>query len=138
MDVLINRLDEIQNKFGWLPEYEIERVAEAFDMPKAKLYGVISFYSRFYTKPVSKYIVRVCKSIACNMNDSAAVRSAIIEAIGSSEADKELFMLELVECLGHCDLAPALMVNDDIYGNMTAESARELIESLRAKARCSQ
>lgn len=138
MDVLINRLDEIQNQFGWLPEYEIERVAEAFDMPKAKLYGVISFYSRFYTTPVSKYIVRVCKSIACGMNDSAAIRNAVVEAIGSTEADQELFMLEMVECLGHCNLAPALMVNDEVYGNMTPESATQLIETLRAKARCSE
>lgn len=138
MDILINRLDEIQSKFGWLPEYEIEKVAEAFDIPKAKLYGIISFYSRFYTKPASKYILRICKSISCSMNNSLAVRQAILDAIGQSEADQELFMVELVECLGHCNLAPALMVNDDIYGNMTPESAVELIEALRVKARCSE
>ena len=131
MEILINRLDEVQAQIGWLPEHEIERIAKEYDIPKAHLYGIISFYSRFYTAPVGKYIIRVCKSVSCGMNGSRDIRSAVLEVLKTETGDSDLFTLELVECLGHCHLAPVMTVNDVVHGNLTKQSVKTILEAYR-------
>jgi NADH-quinone oxidoreductase subunit E len=132
--LLLDKLHAIQEKFDYIPEEEIVKLAEERDMPKAHLYGIISFYSRFYTKAVGKYKVRVCKSISCGMNGSKKILKVISEALGieSGETTEDrLFTLEAVECLGHCGEGPVITVNDEVYGEVTEAKALEIIEEYR-------
>lgn len=134
MEVLINQLDEVQKTHGWLPEEEIVRIAREQNMPKSHLYGVISFYSRFYTAPVGRYVVRVCKSVSCGMNSSRIIRNDILAYLGLHERGTTadgLFTLELVECLGHCSQSPVMMINDTVHGNLTSEKALAILSALR-------
>jgi NADH-quinone oxidoreductase subunit E len=132
MRILINELSEIQKKFGYIPESEIKRLAIEMNMQKAQLYGVISFYSRLYTEKKGRNIIRICKSVTCGMNGSQSIREAVIthlEIGDSMTTEDERFTLELVECLGLCNVAPVMTINDAVYENLTAEKAIEIIDS---------
>ena len=133
MRILINELAEIQEEFGYIPENEITRLALEMNMQKAQLYGVISFYSRLYTEKKGKNIIRICKSVTCGMNDSQGIREAVMTHLGIGDAmttEDERFTLELVECLGLCDVSPVMTINDAVYSNLTVEKAIEIIDSL--------
>lgn len=132
MRILINELAKIQNELGYIPESEIERIAIEHELPKAHLYGVISFYSRLYTEKKGDHIIRVCKSVSCGMNSSQEVREAIVNhlGIGEDETTKDnRFTLEFVECLGRCHAAPVITIDDEVFENCTIEKALEAIES---------
>ena len=136
MDILINELAEIQKEHGYLPEAEIERIAKEKGIQKAQLYGVISFYSRFYVNPVGKNIIRVCKSVSCGMNGSQETRDAIKQHLNlndSATTEDGLFTFEYVECLGLCNLSPAMTINDEVYEALTPEKAIEIIESYKKR-----
>ncbi len=128
MKVLLEELHHVQDRYGYLPEGEIERIAQEHDMPRAELYGVITFYSRFYLQPVPKYIVRVCKSVSCSINEAASVLEALEKYLESRDG---LFLLETVECMGQCDKGPVMTVNDKVYGDLTPEKAVEILELYR-------
>ena len=133
MRILINELAEIQKDFGYIPETEIKRLALEMNMQKAQLYGVISFYSRLYTEKKGKNIIRICKSVTCGMNGSQGIREAVMTHLGigdSMTTEDERFTLELVECLGLCDVSPVMTINDAVYANLTVEKAIEIIDSL--------
>jgi len=130
-ELLLDRLHDIQNKFGYLPEEELVELAAEKEIPKAHLYGIVSFYSRFYTEPVGKYKVRICKSISCGMNSSKKILKVISESLGinpGETTEDKLFTLEAVECLGHCGEGPVITVNDKVYGEITEAKALEILE----------
>ncbi len=128
MKVLLHELHNVHDKFGYLPEAELERIAREYEVPRAELYGVITFYSRFYLHPVPKYIVRVCKSVSCSINEASKVLAAVKTYL---EAYDGLFLLETVECLGQCGAGPVMTVNDKVFGELTPEKAVEILESYR-------
>lgn len=128
MKVLLEELHNIHDKFGYLPQSELERIAKKYDMPRAELYGIVTFYSRFYLTPVPKYIVRVCKSVSCSINGASKVLEALKAYLEENDGD---FQLETVECLGQCSHGPAMTVNDKVYGDITPEKAIEILETYR-------
>ncbi len=132
MRILINELAEVQKEYGFLPETEIERIADDHKIPRAHLYGVISFYSRLYTEPKGDHIIRVCKSVSCGMNGSKEVREAIAAHLGIGEnettADNR-YTLEFVECLGRCYAAPVMTIDDEVFEKCSVERAIEIIDS---------
>lgn len=139
--LLLDRLHEIQDKFGYIPEKEIIKLAKKREIPKAHLYGIISFYSRFYTEPVGKYKVRVCKSVSCGMNGSKEILKVISENLGiepGETTEDEMFTLEVVECLGHCGEGPVVTVNDKVYGEVTEAKALEIIEKYKESGEASE
>ena len=128
MKVLLQELRNTQDKFGYLPQSELERIAKEYDMPRAELYGIVTFYSRFYLTPVPKYIIRVCKSVSCSINDASKILETLKNYL---EENDGIFMLETVECLGQCSHGPAMTVNDEVYGYLTPEKAIEILETYR-------
>ncbi|RCW52470.1 MULTISPECIES: NADH-quinone oxidoreductase subunit NuoE [Halanaerobium] len=129
---LLEKLHEIQNSYGYIPEIEIENLAEKYMLPRANVYGVISFYSMFYTEPTGKYIIRICDSISCHLNQSDSVLNAVksflnLESHQTTEDKK--FTLEIVECLGHCGEGPVMMVNNKIYKKVNKNTALEILNN---------
>ena len=129
-DSLLEKLHEVQSTYGYIPEIEIEGLAEKFELPRAKVYGVISFYSMFYTEPTGKYIIRICDSISCHLNQSDSVLKTVksfLDLESHQTTEDKKFTLEVVECLGHCGEGPVMMVNDKIYTKINGQRAVEIL-----------
>ena len=127
---LLEKMHNIQDTYGFIPETEIGKLAEEFDMPRAKVYGVIRFYSMFYTEPTGKYIIRICDSLSCHINDSEEVLEAVKDYLGIEDGETtedKMFTLEVVECLGYCGEGPVMMVNNDIYTHLNKSKALDIL-----------
>jgi len=129
-DSLLEKLHEVQSTYGYIPETVIKELAEKYQLPRANIYGVISFYSMFYTEPTGKYIIRICDSISCHLNQSESVLKAVKSYLNleshQTTKDKK-FTLEVVECLGHCGEGPVMMVNNKIYTKIDGNKALEIL-----------
>ena len=106
----------------------MEDVANAFDISSADVWGTVSFYSFFNTKKPAKYTIKICKSISCSLQQKEEILSAITNklkiSVGETTPDNK-FQLTQVNCLGWCHKAPAMLINDEIYGETnTAEGIK--------------
>jgi NADH:ubiquinone oxidoreductase subunit E len=134
---LIPVLHGIQERLSYVPFAVQEYVAERLDLSPAQVAGVVSFYHFFSTTPRGKYQVKVCAGTACFVRRGAQVAEAIREDLGIEEGgvtDDRLFSLDKVRCIGACGLAPAVMVNDDVHGNMNSGGVKDLIRNLRTES----
>ena len=134
---LIPILQEVQEKYRYLPEEIIVFIATSLSIPPAKVYGVATFYSHFTLKPKGKYIIRLCDGTACHVKRSIPILEALQKRLGVNDKNPTtpdmLFTVETVSCLGACGLAPVVLVNEDVYGQMTPETALKLIEDILQK-----
>jgi len=134
---LIPILQEVQHEYRYLPEEVMVFIATSLDIPPAKVFGVASFYSHFTLKPKGKYVIKICDGTACHVKGSSeiisALRSHLSLAKGEVTTDDMLFTVEAVSCLGTCGLAPAIVINDDVYGKLTEEKAVEIISKIQEK-----
>ncbi len=133
-DMLIQVLKKVQTVVGHssISKDVAIVVAEAMDIPLINVYEVASFYSMFATTPRGKNVIRVCKSAPCHVKGAAEVMEAISKALGvqfGETTPDEKFTLETCECLGICAVSPAMMINDDVYGELTPEKAVEIIKN---------
>ncbi|MCX7912404.1 MAG: NADH-quinone oxidoreductase subunit NuoE [Dehalococcoidales bacterium] len=128
---LIPILQEIQEEFNYLPKEAIHETARYLNISESTIYGVATFYTQFKLTPQGRKVVRVCCGTACHVRGAARVLEELektldIEA-GETTDDLE-YSLETVACLGSCALAPVVTVNDAVYGRMTPEKARQLLQ----------
>ena len=132
-DYLLEILHDIQNHStkNFIPEEAVQRVAEHLNIKKAQVYGVIGYYSMLSIKPRGRYVIRVCASPICNMMGSCSLldylKQKLDVELGETSADG-LFTLETSECLGNCAAAPAMMVNQEMYGNLSPGMIDSLLE----------
>lgn len=113
--VLVHILEDLQEEFGYLPEEALSVVATERGLSLAEIYGVASFYARFYFTPRGKNIVRVCTGTACHVRGASRVLAKLEEGLGlkCGETSPDLkYTLETVSCVGCCALAPVVVVNE--------------------------
>lgn len=131
---LIACLHKAQQLFGYLPESVQLVVADKFRLQLSDVYGVISFYSYFTVSPPGKYKINVCTGTACFVKGAFQVlREFEIQlgiSAGETRADLE-FSLGGLRCVGACSLAPVVMVNDQVYGNVTPEMVKGIVEDCK-------
>lgn len=131
---LIAVLQEIQNTHRYLPEELLTYVATALGLSPATVFGVATFYAQFSLEPKGKYVVRVCDGTACHVKSSQAVLGAVRKKVklqdGRTTTADGLFTVETVACLGACGLAPVMMINDQVHGQLTAEAAELILDEL--------
>lgn len=133
--MLLSALYLAQEQHGWLSPEAIHRVAERLGLSAGQVRSTASFYTMFKLEPQGKYHIQVCEGLSCYLVDGA---ETIIEHVsrrlgikpGQTTPDGR-FTLEVVQCLAACDLAPALKVNDELYGNMTLAGIDTLLEKLQ-------
>jgi len=135
-DNLICILHEIQDSHPqhYISEEAVQTVAEYLDLPPNHIYGVLTFYSMYSTKPRGKNIIRLCESPPCYIKGSENILRKLRELLGvkTGETTKDgVFTLELCACLGVCGNAPVMMVNNDVYGDLTEERVEEIIARIR-------
>lgn len=131
---LITILQKAQGIYGYLPKDVMYHIAENVGVTPAEVMGVATFYSQFRLSPIGKYLIMSCQGTACHVNGSERVSAAISEylGIGNGETTEDgLFTLEEVACLGCCSLAPVIMINGEAYGNLTPDSAVEVIKNIQ-------
>lgn len=131
---LIQVLHQVQEKLGYVPTEVQQSVAETLGVPLSRVYGVVTFYHYFRTRPVGKHIIRLCLGTACYVRGAEGVLKTLQDElgveVGETSADG-LFTLEVVRCLGTCSLAPVMMVDEVVRGRLNAEAVQELIQSYR-------
>ena len=129
---LVVLLKEAQSKFGYVPEEVIAGLAETLQIPVNDVYGVASFYSFLDTKPLGRNVIRVCKSLPCYLKHSQLIIESVAREIGirpgETTADGR-FSFRLTNCIGACDRAPAMMINDEVHVDLTPEKVARLLKS---------
>ncbi|MDK2977918.1 MAG: NADH-quinone oxidoreductase subunit [Bacteroidales bacterium] len=135
-DNMLNILHRLQNKNpnNYLTTEDLKFVAEYLNTTYSSVYGVAEYYSMFSLKPRGKNIIRLCKSPVCNMISGKSLIEVIENVLdikmGGTTSDM-LFTLEPSECLGHCALAPVMMINDKMFTNLTEDKIKEILEKIR-------
>ena len=128
---LIQVLHMAQGIYGYLP-IEVQKViADTLDIPLAEVAGVVTFYSFFSTQPRGRHTIRVCLGTACYVRGGKKIVERIKELldveIGETTKDR-LFTFEVARCIGACGLAPVLMINDEVFGRLTADEVPEILK----------
>ncbi|MHC4469847.1 MAG: NADH-quinone oxidoreductase subunit NuoE family protein [Planctomycetota bacterium] len=133
---LIPLLMKLQAEYRHITKGHMEGLAEYLDTTPAHVLGVMTFYTMLSQKKRGKHHVYVCKTLSCHLRGAPEVLAAFEEKLGvtahSGEAtEDEEFSLDTGECLGLCEMAPCILVDDERYGNLTPEMVDKIIEELR-------
>jgi len=135
-DRLISILMEYQKSKSrnYLTSEDLKAVAGEMGLPESRVFSVASFYSLLNTEPKGKHIIQICRDVPCYVNGSFNIREELENAlqiyIGETTKDG-LFSLEYTSCLGYCELAPVIRIDQKIYGNLTSEKLVEIIAGYR-------
>jgi len=126
----------VQHQQGYITGNAMRHVAELLEMTAADVEDVVSYYSMYFTKPVGTFVLSVCRTLSCALNGAERVTQEICAALdikpGETDSSKTFTLLE-VECLGACDRAPVIMVNDAWQENQRPEDVDRLLKDLRAR-----
>ena len=129
---LIMILHRAQGLFGYLPKELQIYVAEKTGVTAAKVYGVVTFYSFFTMKPKGRHTISVCMGTACFVKGGERILDVVKDELGvevGQMTEDGMFTLEQVHCLGACSLAPVISIDGKVYGHVTREKVREIIQS---------
>ena len=131
-DELINVLHKCQSTFGYLPAEVQEGISEKMEMPAAKVYGVVTFYSFFTMIPKGKHPISICTGTACYVRGAETVlnefKKQLKMEVGETSEDGK-FSLSCLRCVGACGLAPVVQVGDKTYGRVAPDDVEGIIEA---------
>ena len=131
---LLVLLEEAQSKSGYLSEDIIAELAKSVAMSLSDVYGVATFYSFLSTKPLGKNVVRICQSLPCHLKDSQMIIESVEDELGIKPGETTpdgKFSFELANCIGACDEAPAMLINNDVHGNLTPKKIVKILKSYK-------
>ena len=128
---LIPILQEVQHKFGYLPESEMSEVAKFVGLPKSRIYGVATFFEQFKFTPQGKNQVVVCRGTACHVRGAKRILEEFEEKLnikeGETSEDLE-YTLGTAACIGCCALAPCVMINENVEAKLTPKKVAEYFD----------
>jgi len=133
---LIGILHEMQNRFNYLPEEELRYLSKRTNVPITQIYSIVNFYNRFSLEPKGENVVCVCLGTACHVKGAERVMDQIrgeldIKVGAGGTTDDMKFSLEEVRCIGACSLAPAVVVNEETYGQVTPKQVHKILRHYR-------
>jgi NADH-quinone oxidoreductase E subunit len=131
---LLEVLKDTQNRLGCLSGDSLVEIAKSLDLPLSEVYGVATFYSFLSTKPQGRHVIRICRSVPCFMEDYQSIVDSIENELGIKPGETTAdgrFSLELVNCIGACEKAPAMMVNHDVHGDLSPDKISQILENYR-------
>jgi NADH-quinone oxidoreductase E subunit len=123
-----------QREFGHIGQEAIDYVAKLMGQSSARVYGVVSFYTMFNTKPIGRHHIQVCRTLSCALRGAEMVTSTIKGKLGIDPGQTTpdgRFTLSEVECLASCGTAPMMQVNDDYYENLTEGKISEILDKMK-------
>jgi NADH-quinone oxidoreductase E subunit len=131
--VLLPALHHVQHIYGWIPTAALEEIATFLEISPAEVMDTATFYEEYWLKPKGKYLVQVCRSLACEICQSNALtdhcRKKLDIELGETTADGRFTLVEL-ECLGSCGTAPVALVNDVLHEDLTPQKLEQLLDAL--------
>ncbi len=131
---LIPILQACQKRFGYLPREVMEEISLYLNMPLSKIYGVTTFYAQFRLEPLGEHLVKVCHGTACHVRGADKINEILENELGIKSGDTTpcgTFSLERVACLGCCSLAPVIMVDETVHGNLDRDKLKKVISGYR-------
>lgn len=131
---IIGALHEVQNTYGYIPEFAQKYLSKELNVPMSKIYGIITFYSRFTLKPKGKHHIQVCLGTACYVKGADKVLERFKQKLNIDDGkttEDGMFSLESVRCIGACGLAPAIVIDNEVYGKVDEKKVDELIEKYK-------
>ena len=132
-DNLIQILNEVQEKYGYIPKIAQMEISKYLNIPMAEIYGVITFYARFTLEPKGKYNISVCLGTACFVKGSQAILDRLKERLkleeGQTSSDGK-FSIDTTRCVGACGIAPVFTVNGEVYGHAPVKKLDEILDKL--------
>jgi len=135
---LIAVLHKTQALYGYLPQDIIDEIALDMDIPTARIWGVATFYHYFNLKPQGKHQISVCLGTACYVKGAAQIMEILKQhlkvEVGQTSEDG-LFTLRPARCLGACGLAPVVMIDETIYGELTPKKITDIVNKYQRQAR---
>jgi NADH-quinone oxidoreductase E subunit len=134
-EALVEILRETNEKSGHLSREHLERIAERLDLPLSKVYSVASFYSLISLEPLGRHVIRLCEDAPCHVAGGREVWEALEQELGIPVGETTLdgeWSLLTTSCIGACAVGPVMMVDEDIYGNLTPDKVRDIIARYRA------
>ena len=135
-DNLIPILNEVQVKYGYIPEVAQRKISEYLKLPMAEIYGVITFYSRFTLRPKGKYNISVCLGTACYVKGSQKILDRLKDRLKIEEGETTpdgRFSIEATRCVGACGLAPVFTINNEVHGKATVKMLDEVLDNIEAE-----
>ncbi len=135
-DNLIPILNEIQVKYGYIPQIAQKQISKYLKIPMAEIYGVITFYSRFTLKPKGKYAISVCLGTACFVKGSEKIMERLKQRLKIEEGETTQdgkFSIDSTRCVGACGIAPVFTVNGEVYGRATVKKLDEVLDKLEGE-----
>ena len=133
---LIQILNEVQEKYGYIPKQSQIEISNYLSIPMAEIYGVITFYSRFTLEPKGKYNISVCLGTACFVKGSQALLDRLKERLKIDEGwttPDGKFSIDATRCVGACGLAPVFTINNEVYGKATVKKLDEVLDEYMKK-----
>ncbi len=127
-------MQDMQDEFKYVPREGIELLAGRFGCSVGELYALATFYKALSLKPKGEHVVKVCAGTTCHIRGAGSVRDEVARELGievGQTTDDGLFTLEEVHCVGACALAPVMLVDDDLYGDVTLERLPGILASYR-------
>ncbi len=124
-------MQQAQDIYGYLPIEVQKIISDEMQIPMEKIYGVATFYSQFALQPKGKYQISVCLGTACYVKGSGEIYEKLQETLKIKGGECTLdgkFSLEACRCVGACGLAPVMMINDEVYGRLTADEVQQILE----------
>ena len=131
---LLEILQAIERKHNHISDFAQQEVARLLNIHPVEVYSVISFYSFLHSKPRGRNIVRLCRTISCDMKGQKNIENAVMKELGINfgETTKDRrITLEYTNCLGLCDQSPAMLVNERVYGKLDPESAVKILKEIK-------
>lgn len=135
---LIAVLHKVQELYGYLPQDAMDLVAEKMRVPTAHLWGVATFYHYFNLKPIGKHTISVCLGTACYVKGADKIMDTLKKElkIGVGQTTEDgLFTLQEARCLGACGIAPVIMIDEKIYGELDAKKTVDVLNHYRKTSR---
>jgi NADH-quinone oxidoreductase subunit E len=126
----------VQQQQGYITGAGMRHVAKQIGCSTADVEDVVSYYTMFYTKPVGKYVLNVCRTLSCALLGAERVTEELVKTLGIQPGQTDptgTFTLMEVECLGACDRAPVVMVNDDWHERLAPEDVKSFIDQIKAR-----
>lgn len=128
---LIAILQQTQDEYGYLPKQVLKEISRLTDIPLARIFGVVTFYSQFTLIPRGKHAIKVCSGTACHVKGADDVKQKMKEVLNVEEGQTTpdyKFTLETVACIGTCFLAPVMMIDERYFGKLTTDKTVDIVE----------
>ena len=129
---LLLLLEEAQSRFGYLSQEVMVELAKSLGISISEVYGAATFYAFLSTEPQGRNVIRVCKSLPCFLKNSQLIIESVEQEIGIKPGETTpdgKFSFQLTNCIGACDKAPAMMINSDVYGDLTSKKISGILKA---------